>query len=404
MPVEIMTTRFPGQADITPDRHPRSHRIYTVRDLLMLPDDLGTWIVRDLIPASQRILVVGKGASYKTSVVFDLCIAAASKGQGRLLNHLPVDAPGPVLVISTEGSIYTNKQRIVGHIRAYNLDPHVLQQNLFFCQQSFVLDDPADAWELNNLIAEMRPSLVVMDPLDSFFSGDENSAKETKMFRRLVDFFIDNYACSVLVIHHVGKDTSKKEPRGSSAWYDWADTCIHFDKKKITSKSEKVAGRKLEFDIAKVVVTKQRNGPDGHVFTIVPQINEAVGMITFDFHDEGSDKRVAHRYMQQLLYKRLQQFGPHTAGMLEDALPLGRDKIRTILKELMAAGFVDQRGQIAVTVEGRGRRAVSGWRCAPTPTMVDAAITIIRAEEANIIEDECLFNPPNIIEKVTPDD
>jgi hypothetical protein len=397
MPAELVTvaTRYPGQVDITPDGHPRSHKIYTVEDLLKLPRSFSKWIVQDLFPASQRIFVVGKGSSYKSAVTFDLSVAIADGGGGRMLNYLPIMMPGPVLLISTEGSVYTNRDRLVMHIRAYDISPDSL--NLHFCQQSFVLDDPRDAWELNSIVDEMRPVLVVMDPLDSFFSGDENSAKETKIFRRLVDYFIDNYACSVLVIHHVGKDGGKQDPRGSSAWFDWADTVVHYTKKKYKSKSNE----KLQFDTAKVVVTKQRNGKDGHVFTVIPRIDDEMGVITFDFMDEGSENRVAHKFMQSEVYKQLNRMGPHTASMLEAALPFGRDKIRAVLQELMASGLVDQGGTLSVPVAGRRPRSVSAWRTVGNPTKVDAAMAILRAAEETAAEDEIIKNPPNIEEKST---
>jgi hypothetical protein len=350
-----------------------------------MPDNMVRWIVRDLIPASQRIMVVGKGGSYKSTLVFDLCVAIGSGGL--LLKYLPVEAPGPVLLVSTEGSVFTNKDRLVMHMRGDDVHPGNLQ--LEFCQQAFLLDDPREHQELLQKIHDVRPALVVMDPLDSFYSGDENSAQETKAFRRFCDHIIDVYQCSVLVIHHVGKG-DKIDPRGSSAWFDWADTVIAHEKKK---KKVKV-GKEIEFTMAKVTVTKQRNGVEGHVFTIIPQVDPEWGQITFDFWDEGASGRVAQRFLQKEVYKLLRAGGPQTNQMLEESCTFGRDKLRGVLAELEEMGLANREGVVTTSVTGRAPKNVSGWQALRPATPVDAAISILRAMQLWYAEDAPLKEVP----------
>jgi hypothetical protein len=349
----------------------RTHRLYSVEDLLSLPDTFDDWIVKDLFPSANRIMVIGKGGTYKSTMVFDLCVAIASGG--RMLDYFPVLTPGPVLCISTEGSIYANKKRLVMHIRGCDADPSLLQGNLTFCQQSFVLDDMADANELNHIIGQMRPVLVVMDPLDSFYSGEENSAKETKLFRRVVDALIDNYGCSVLVIHHVGKGDTK-DPRGSSAWQGWADTIVLCEKKEHRHKKNP----ELDFDSVSVTVRKQRNEAGGHLFTLIPYVDSTWGMVTFDWLDEGSEQRAASRLMQKKIYQHLCNYGPQTSGLLEDAMPWTKEKTKAALTELQRIGMADKLGQIVVPVSGRGPKSVQAWRALRPVKKVDGATQVLR--------------------------
>jgi len=360
----------------------RRHKIHRVSEMLMLPDEHEEWIVRDLFPSCQRIIIVGDGGSYKSTVAYDLCVAIATGG--RMLGYIPVEVSGPVLCVSTEGSIFANKKRLVMHIRGYDADPEMLDKNLFWCQQAFVLDDVQDQIELFEVVNELKPVLVLMDPLDSFFSGEENSARETKAFRRVVDTLIDTHKCGAMIIHHVGKGDSLK-PRGSSAWYDWADTVVHSTKKAVGKGKDK-------YDIAEWVVTKQRCGVDGHVFTIVPEINPDFGQITFGFYDEGSGGRVAERRLQKSLYNVLRARGAMTTSMAEEAMAnFSKDRVRQSLSELERIGLVDKRGAIMADVRGRRPRSVSAWRALSPTKMIDNAAAVLRAAEAYRAEDDRMF-------------
>ena len=109
------------------------HQFFSVADLLTLRDDPERWIVPLMIPKANKTMVFGEGGAYKSTIVFDLCVAVASGGQ--LLQQFPVKHHGTVLLISTEGSIYDNKERILAHCRVHNVNPGEI--DLHFCQEPF---------------------------------------------------------------------------------------------------------------------------------------------------------------------------------------------------------------------------------------------------------------------------
>ena len=69
----------------------------------------------------------------------------------------------------------------------------------------------------DGLAGEM-PSMIVVDTLARSFVGkDENSSTDMGMFVRNVDLLIERYDCTVLVVHHSGKQT-ERGMRGSSSF------------------------------------------------------------------------------------------------------------------------------------------------------------------------------------------
>ena len=70
----------------------RTHKVFSVAELLALQDTPDKWIVPHMIPRSGRTLVFGTGGAYKSTIVFDLCVAIAAQGQ--LLRQFPVQQYG----------------------------------------------------------------------------------------------------------------------------------------------------------------------------------------------------------------------------------------------------------------------------------------------------------------------
>jgi hypothetical protein len=137
----------------------RSHQVYSVKDLLALKDDPNRWIVENMIPRAGRTLVFGQGGTYKSTLIFDLCVALSAEKM--LLRQFTVNGSGPVLLNSTEGSIYENKSRLLAHARAHAVNPAELP--LYFCQQPYCLDDAVDVEELEMVIKIIKPVLIVLD-------------------------------------------------------------------------------------------------------------------------------------------------------------------------------------------------------------------------------------------------
>ena len=356
-----------------------------------------------MIPAYGRTLVFGQGGSYKSTIIFDLCVAIAAQRPLALKPfHFGINRYGPVLLNSTEGSLFDNKERILHHARAYQVNPADLP--LYYCQQPFLLDDPREVQELEYHIKEIQPVAIVLDPLDSYFSGDENSAKETKSLRRTLDRIIKTYELAVIVIHHETK--AEGSPRGSSAWYGWADSILHVKKSRI----------KVDLPETIPLITvegkKQRNGREGHVFSAIPSIDETLKQTTFTYYDGKNKAAIALEYWKTKIYQILAtSMQPMTAASIAALLEQRPEKISEALEALEVDGLASRDGvvQRRFGAQGSRTRDVLAWQAVRLANVVDLAEYMVKKDIA-IYEEELTaydvqpLNPePILVKSFYPD-
>lgn len=360
---------------VTPQK--RRHKVYTIPELISLEDDPDRWIVPGVIPTTGRTIVFGDGGTYKTTIIMDLAIAVASGGL--MLRQFPVHKFGPVLFVSTEGSILDNKDRVMAHLRAHEADPDKVK--FFFCQEPFDMDDPLDVGELRTYIDEIKPMLVILDPLDSFIRGDENSAKETKELRRRVNELVHEFDLSLLIIHHENKEGKM---RGSSAWHDWADVELQ-----MTTQESTLAGIGQPVKIVTVKANKVRNGAAGKVFSVAPLHDKNRGIVDFIYY-EGDGEAIVSANLRQRTYAAL-YYAPVALTTKDVATQLNTtsEKIGVALRDLERMGFADKGGTVtrSTSVDGSRTRTVPAWRVVQRTSPVDAAAAILKYQRQLIEED-----------------
>jgi RecA-family ATPase len=93
---------------------------------------------------------------------------------------------------------------------------------------------------LQKLIAKVRPDVLIVDPLSSAHSLDENSIA-IKQALNNVDRLIDLYSCAAIIVHHSSTKAARdkqgnkyqkatiEQPRGHSSLVDWCDVHMHFE-------------------------------------------------------------------------------------------------------------------------------------------------------------------------------
>ena len=63
------------------------------------------------------------------------------------------------------------------------------------------------------------PKVIVVDTLHRFLAGDENSAQDTKTMLDACGNLMQEFGCSVILVHHTGvSEEAQHRARGSSAW------------------------------------------------------------------------------------------------------------------------------------------------------------------------------------------
>lgn len=347
-----------------------SYPLYTLEDMMKLKDDPNRWIIPHMIPRAGRTLVYGIGGGFKTSILMDLAIAIASAG--KLMEQINVERPGPVLMFSTEGDIYANKDRLLYYLKARNLHPKNVQ--LHYGQRRFRVDRPEGVALLEQMILAIRPIFIMLDPYISFFSGNENSTEDANKFTEGLDTLIQKYRVSVAVIHHANKMGAI---RGSTVLHSWADSVLKFS----TNKGVELPGiPNRPVDIVTVEGEKQRNGKEGKLFSAVPFIDEELQMTTFALFKDAKGTDVIVTYLRQAIYKYLK--AAHGFGFLKrdlcNAFSVGNEKVTAALAPLLSSGLVDQQGS---TVSNG--RVYAAYRAVPGACRVDAVKQILKLSEAD---------------------
>lgn len=202
----------------------------------------GGWLVRGFWGRRSHGIVAGMPKCFKSTLVHDLIVSVAS-GQP-FLGKFRVEEPGPVLVIQNENADYIMKDRtekiildrgLVGSIKC--LGKSNVQVRFppdlpitFLNQQGFNLSNEDHRNQVEKLIRDIKPVLVVFDPLYLMFEGDLNSSKDLNPILNWLLGIKNEYRTSVMVIHHYNKGSNQQITRGGARMagsimlYGWVES------------------------------------------------------------------------------------------------------------------------------------------------------------------------------------
>ena len=191
-------------------------KIYFPHELTDLP--LASFLLPPYLVNNSFAVLFGAPASYKSFLALDwaLSIAHGVDWNGRAVKQ------GWVVYLALEGQQGYKQRQLAWH-NENGLDMDDAQ--LATVTVPVCLADPAqDGADIYKLMESLDYSLkgrdiklIVVDTLArSFIGRDENSSIDMGIFINNIDILRQYYGCTVLVIHHSGKDSSRGM-RGSSA-------------------------------------------------------------------------------------------------------------------------------------------------------------------------------------------
>jgi hypothetical protein len=247
------STTAPQQDNAAPQN---KKRIEILR-MDQLTDEPVQWLIEDLIPAKAFAAIYGKPGSFKSFVAIYLSQMIAA---GKPAFEKPT-TQGTCLYIAGEGQAGLKKRSDASRI-AHDIEPSV---PLYFIKRSLNLSSTLE--DMQELIKEIRelgiaPSLIVIDTLARNFVGDENSSSDMSQFISVIGELIAQLSCSVLVVHHAGKDESKGM-RGSSALLGAVDAELECTRTSDEEDKDHLTG--------KLTTTKQKESEDGVEFHFIMQ-------------------------------------------------------------------------------------------------------------------------------------
>ena len=190
------------------------------------------WLINALWLSEAVGIIGGPPKSCKSWMAIDMAVSVASAT--KCLGIFDVLHPGPSLIYLAEDNINAVKDRVSGICEKRGLKLEDL--NLFvITAPSLRLDEDLDQMRLKGMIAEIKPRLVVLDPLVRLHRQDENNAKEMSI---LLSYFRDlqrEYQTAIILVHHSTKRKHERAGlslRGSSDLHAFGDSNLYLFKRK----------------------------------------------------------------------------------------------------------------------------------------------------------------------------
>jgi DNA-binding transcriptional ArsR family regulator len=281
------------------------------------------WLVGGLVTRDAFVFLASHPKAGKSILALDLAVAVGAKDGGTFLGF-PVEDHGAALVFCAEDRLPAVRRRIDRLHRGRGLaEPSDVR---VICETRINLDDPATLARLRQAVGQVRPRLLVIDPLRRVTEADENDA--TQMAGVLGDLraLQRDYGCAVLVLHHFKKATEgvgeAQQMRGSSDIFAAGD--------------------------AYLLVEPRREG----VRRMTVQLREAVAPEPFEYqlHDVPDGDGVALRFervesedktakTRTLIFSALVD-GPLSGSKLEERVGGNHAEVRRLRDVMVAEGVI----------------------------------------------------------------
>ena len=204
------------------------------------------WLVEDSWVNGTVGFISGRSKSYKTWIGLDLALSILS---GRpFLDQFVVGKTGPVILVQEEDPmpILQERLRLIGNHKGMlptaewfpterELKLHYPDYPLHIINlQGFNLQMEERVDQLRRLIAEVNPTLVLLDPLVVMLgSVDEYRASDVSSLLQTIKFWREEFGSSIAVVHHWNKGKADEGERGgqhmygSFAFHAWLESALH---------------------------------------------------------------------------------------------------------------------------------------------------------------------------------
>ena len=185
------------------------------------------WLVPGLIPAGNVTLLYGDGGTGKSLFALQL---ASSTAIGALFFGRPVEQ-GRVEFLTAEDSLDELHRRLVDVARSMD-KPLTAFQGLnltSLADHDALLAMPEGGRggtlavtalynEINQLLAESKPTLLVLDTLADIYGGDEVVRHQVRQFIGMLRRLCLRHRCTIIVLAHPSLSGMDKGTSGSTAW------------------------------------------------------------------------------------------------------------------------------------------------------------------------------------------
>ena len=171
------------------------------------------WLLKSWIPEESLVMVHGPSGGGKSFFVIDACAHIASSKK-EWLGHKTKD--GCVVYLAGEGH-----HGMRGRLAAWKNHHRERTLNMYISKEGLDLNTPEGYRRTFDALSQLPepPKCIVVDTLNRFLLGDENSAEDTKSMLDACNLLMRTFKCTVILVHHTGvAEGAQHRARGSSAW------------------------------------------------------------------------------------------------------------------------------------------------------------------------------------------
>jgi len=186
------------------------------------------WLINELWADEAVGIIGGEPKCCKSFLALDIAVAVAS-GAPCLRRFAPART-GRVLLYAAEDALHVVRDRLAGIARAggrtlADLDIHVITA------PSVRLDVDRDRQCLANTLADLKPTLLVLDPFVRLHRIDENNSGEVAPLLAFLRHLQRLHNLAVVLVHHARKGGARMRAgqalRGSSEFHAWGDSNLY---------------------------------------------------------------------------------------------------------------------------------------------------------------------------------
>lgn len=191
------------------------------------------WLIHSLLPASSCIFLLAEPKTGKSFVALDMALSVISGKP--CFNQISVLQTGCVAFYGAEDASWMISERLEGLARAKNI-PKADLDKLYILDRSngICLDDEDSFARMRSALLEIRPKLLILDPLAQILcKTQESNARQMADVLRKVRQLQVELDCTILITHHVrkgGKGSINERSRGSSMVASFWDGCLLMEK------------------------------------------------------------------------------------------------------------------------------------------------------------------------------
>jgi len=192
------------------------------------------WLVEQLWGASSVGVIGGAPKCSKTWLGLDLALSVATGTA--CLGQYAVPEPGPVLIYLAEDALQVVRQRVAGMARHRGLELQRVELHVITAP-TLRLDRDSHRGQLLETAQQLRPRLLLLDPLVRLHGLDENNASEVAGLLAYLRALQRQLDLSVMLVHHTRKNAtggvaSGQTLRGSSDLHAFGDSNLYLRRTK----------------------------------------------------------------------------------------------------------------------------------------------------------------------------